>query len=117
MVALVNIHHARAHVPAGLVDEERSLARGHDRLTGRTETERLVVPLAERLARIVEDLDDGEARMARQRERDLLAGGERLGVLEAADERRLGRHEGEGGLAGAEDEVLRFFGGRSCHLN
>ena len=48
--------------------------------------------------------------MARQRERDLLAGGGAAGVLEAADERRLGRHEGEGGLAGAEDEVLRFFG-------
>ena len=107
----MNIHHARADVPAGLVDEERSLARGHDRLTGRTDAERLVVPFVERLARLVEDLDDGEARVARQRERDLLAGGERLGVLEAADERRPGRHEGEGRNAGAQDEVLRTLRG------
>ena len=69
------------------------------------------MPLAERLARLVEHLDDGETRVARQRERDLLAGGERLGVLEAADERRPGRHEGEGWLAGAQDEVLRTLRG------
>ena len=53
------------------------------------------------------ELDDGEARVARQRERDLLTRGERCGLLEAADKRRPGRHEEEGRLAGAQDEVLR----------
>ena len=68
------------------------------------------MPLVVCLARLME-LDDGEARVARQRERDLLAGGEGCGLLEAADKRRPGRHEGEGRLTGAQDEVLRTLRG------
>ena len=55
-----------------------------------------------RLARLME-LDDGETRVARQRERDLLAGGEGRGLLGGRGD-PAGTKER---CIGAQDEVLR----------
>ena len=85
VISFVNFHTTWTDVPAGLVDKERFLARGHDRLTCRADAQRLVVPLVVRLARLVEHLDDSEARVACESKRDLLAGGEGFGTLEAAN--------------------------------